>query len=535
MPDSKKLITQVLIIGGGVTGTGIARDLSLRGIDCIVLEKQTINAGASGRNHGLLHSGARYVLSAPSSALECKIEGDILKKIAPHCIEDTGGLYVACRDDEGPYIDQFPQLCKKAGIPCKPLSVKEAVEMEPALSPDIIAAYRVQDASVEPFHVSLENMNQAVEKGARYFNHCRVDRFICSSTAIKRVLARDLVHHRMFDIKADIVINAGGAWAGIIASMAGINLNMLYSKGSLLITHNRLTNHVINRLRPPSDGDILVPGGTVSIFGTTSLRVDDPDRVRPNIDETRQLVEDAKAIVPQMAQARYIRAYAGVRPLVDDHHAKSESTGPESGSDDRSVSRGFVLIDHEKDGKDNLITITGGKMTTFRLMAEKTCDLAAAKLGVTTPCVTHRSALKSDAPSELTEAGMAIKLRSLKKDIKDITMCECEMITRGQFKTLISWLKKRKKRADLNTLRIHSRLGKGACQATFCSQRVTAFMYDEAYLKDDDGIFNIKDLLAERFIGQRPVLWDAQLAQFELNEALYCGFYGLELEKGDFQ
>ena len=528
MPDKKYFQVPVLIIGGGVTGTGTARDLALRGIPSIVLEKQTINAGASGRNHGLLHSGARYVLTDPASARECKLEGDILKQIAPQCIEESGGLYVATKADDESYIHEFPKLCAAAGIPCEPMDIRDALALEPALAPDIAAAFRVEDAAVEPFHVSLENMHQAVENGARYFNHCRVDAFRVSGRTIKRVTATDLIRKRIFEIEARVVINAAGAWSGKIARMAGIKVEVLYSKGSLLITHSRLTRHVINRLRPPSDGDILVPGGTVSIFGTTSRRVTDPDGVRPGVDETRQLVEDAAALVPQLKQARYIRAYAGVRPLVVEHGDETENTG-----DDRSLSRGFSLKDHERHGIDNFITITGGKMTTFRLMAEKASDLAAKKLGVNRPCRTHQVPLKSDAPSEMTEAGMAVKLRVMKKTANDITMCECEMISRGQFKTLIQWLKKRKKRADLNTLRIHSRLGKGACQATFCSQRVTAFMYDEAYLKEDDGIYNIKDLLAERFIGQRPVLWDAQLAQAELNEALYCGFYGLELEKGD--
>ena len=174
MPGKKRFTTEVLIIGGGVTGTGLARDLALRGISSIVLEKETINAGASGRNHGLLHSGARYVSSDPVSARECKTEGDILKKIAPHCIEKTGGLYIAVKGDDETYISLFPELCKKAGIPCEPITAKEALALEPALSENTIAAFRVEDASVDPFHISLENMNQAIEHGARYFNFCKV-------------------------------------------------------------------------------------------------------------------------------------------------------------------------------------------------------------------------------------------------------------------------------------------------------------------------------------------------------------------------
>ncbi|NOX34079.1 MAG: anaerobic glycerol-3-phosphate dehydrogenase subunit A [Deltaproteobacteria bacterium] len=525
MPEKKKLETKVLIIGGGVTGTGLARDLALRGIPCVVLEKDNINSGASGRNHGLLHSGARYVSSDPASALECKKEGDILKKIAPHCIEETGGLYVATGNDDKEYVALFPELCKKAGIPFEKLSIKEALELEPDLSNKIVAAFRVEDACVDPFHISLENMNQAIEYGARYFNRCRVIKFVIASGAIQKVVANDTLNKRVFEIKPNIVVNAAGAWSGEIAKLAGVCFNMIYSKGSLLITHSRITNHVINRLRPPSDGDILVPGGTVSIFGTTSLRIDSLENIRPTIKETDALIKEAKAIVPKLGNTRYIRAYAGVRPLIGEQQQKGFS------KEDRSVSRGFSLVDHKKDKIDNFITITGGKMTTFRLMAQKTADLIAEKFNNTMGCKTAVVPLRSKAPTQMTEAGMSFRNRPGKGKKDDITMCECEMISKNQFKELISWLKKNRKNPDLNALRIHSRLGKGACQGTFCSQRVTGFMYDENYLKQDDGIYNIKDLLQERFTGQRPVLWDGQLCQAELNEALYCGFYGLELEK----
>ena len=116
--------TQVLIIGGGATGTGLARDLAMRGIDCILVEKQDINAGASGGNHGLLHSGARYIASDPASACECKKEGRLLKKLAPHCIEATGGLFVAVAGDDERYVADFPDFCAKAGIDTKPLDLQ---------------------------------------------------------------------------------------------------------------------------------------------------------------------------------------------------------------------------------------------------------------------------------------------------------------------------------------------------------------------------------------------------------------------------
>ncbi len=518
--------TEVLIIGGGVTGTGLARDLAFRGILSIVIEKDMINSGASGRNHGLLHSGARYVSSDLVSAMECKKEGDILKKIAPHCIEDTGGLYVATVNDKEDYIALFPQLCKKAQIPCQKLSVKEALELEPGLSNQIVAAFRVEDASVDPFHISLENMNQAIEYGAQYFSHCKITDLITGSKAIQKVVVKDTENNKTFEVEAKIVVNASGAWAGEIAKLAGLNVDMVYSKGSLLITHNRITNHVINRLRIPSDGDILVPGGTVSIFGTTSKRVKNLEKIKPSIEETDSLIAEAKVMLSELENTRYIRAYAGVRPLINE-----KGSGKNNSDDDRSVSRGFSLIDHRDHEIDNFITITGGKMTTFRLMAEKTADLVARKLKNRKKCQTAVKPLQSKAPSQMTEAGISFKHWTNNNNKDDITMCECEMISKNQFKHLISWLKENKKTANLNALRVHSRLGKGSCQGTFCCQRVTGFMYDQNYLKKDDGIYNIKDLLHERFKGQRPVLWDGQLSQSELCEAVYCGFYGLELTK----
>lgn len=154
--------TQVLIIGGGVTGTGIARDLSLRGFNCILIEKQDLNVGASGGNHGLLHSGARYICSNPEAAVECNTELNTIKRTARHCVEETGGLFVAVNGDDEKYIADFPHMCDSVGIPCQPIDVKDALEMEPVISKDAIAVYGVNDSSINPFKLSIENMNEAV-------------------------------------------------------------------------------------------------------------------------------------------------------------------------------------------------------------------------------------------------------------------------------------------------------------------------------------------------------------------------------------
>ena len=161
MSTRKKIDTQVLIIGGGVTGTGIIRDLSLRGIKCLLVEADDINKGASGANHGLLHSGARYVMTDPESATECGEENAILKKTLGNCIEDNGGIYVAINGDDENYVADFPDHCRKCDIDLQEIDIRQVQEQEPAVNNDIFKAYQTKDATIDPFAVSLANVAQA--------------------------------------------------------------------------------------------------------------------------------------------------------------------------------------------------------------------------------------------------------------------------------------------------------------------------------------------------------------------------------------
>lgn len=156
---------------------------------------------------------------------------------------------------------------------------------------------------------------------------------------------------------------------------------MLPAKGSLLIFGHRLNNMVLNRCRKPADADILVPGDTISLIGTTSTNIpyDQIDRMTVTPEEVDILIREGRKLVPRLAYTRILRAYAGVRPLV---------TADDDGSG-RNVSRGIVLFDHvERDGLEGYITITGGKLMTYRLMAEWATDLVCKKLNRQDPCTT---------------------------------------------------------------------------------------------------------------------------------------------------
>ncbi len=518
--------TQVLIIGAGITGTGLARDLALRGVSVIVIEKQDVNAGASGGNHGLLHSGARYIASDPTAAAECHTENHLLKKLAPHCIESTGGLYVAVAGDDESYIADFPQMCRQCGVPVREVDSQEAREMEPSLSKTIIAAYAVEDATVDPFKLSLDNMADARRHGAELRRYCRVTGFEMSKGRICRTTVLDAVTQKTETIEAEVVINATGAWAGEIAARAGATIKMRYSKGSLLVTSNRLCERVVNRLRMPTDGDILVPGGTVSILGTTSERVDSPDVIYPEVHEVDAIIDHGAAMIPELADAHFIRAYCGVRPLLVNGDAGA------AGEDDRAVSRGFALIDHalEKKGPSNLITISGGKLTTYRLMAEKTADLVCARLGVTEECRTTTTPLPDTVDARWTEPGLAPNVWLRQNEPSNLLLCECEMVSQSVVDEIVSGLRALDGRPDLKAIGLRSRIGKGPCQGTFCSQRLAAYLYDRDHIQDAEGRDQLRAFLRERWRGQQPLLWDTSLAKAELLEAMHCGLFGLELE-----
>jgi len=519
---SKELIieTDVLIIGGGVTGTGIMRDLALRGLQAILIDRKDLCAGASGGNHGLLHSGSRYVSNDLHSAIECREESSILKRVIPQCIEETGGLFVAVEGDDPEFAENFADFCKPAGISCDTITVAEARKLEPLLSDKTYRVYRVPDATIDPFRLALLNVAHArALNNSVYYPHTEVVRFTIENEQITAAICRDNRTNSLITVRASQYINASGAWAMNIAQLAGCeDVSLLYSKGTLLISHDRLTTHVINRLRPPSDGDILVPGGTVSVLGTTSIRIDDLEAVKPTINEIDTNIKEGAAMIPALATARYIRAFSRVRPLLQ----STDST------DDREATRGFALLDHNRQNLSNFCTITGGKLTTYRLMAEKTSDLVAKRLDNTTSCQTHTIPLPEEESCKWTEPGASPKYWYKANDPEDMILCECEMVPQSAIDEIVGDSPGFEDEMTLEAIALRSRAGKGPCQGSFCGIRIASYLYDRSYYKDKTGLIHMRDFFNERFKGMRTVIWGQQAAQIELAEALHCGLLGLD-------
>lgn len=499
------LKTDVIIIGGGSTGCGIARDLALRGISHCLIEKGDFAAGATGACHGLLHSGGRYVVNDPEAAAECIAENMILRKIGRKCVEETGGLFVRLPGDSKNFRDRFLKSCETIGIDTEVLSPSKALDLVPTLNPSIEEAIRVPDCSIDPFRLCLLNIVTAEKKGARIFTHHEVTEIIKEHGRCVGVKAREEHTGDMKEIRGKLIINATGAWGDRTAILADCTVPMTLSKGSLIITNHRLTNMVINRLRPPSDGDIIVPNEAVCLAGTTSVPVLDPGAVEVDPREVDIVATEAEMMIPGFGTTRLIRTYAGVRPLL-----KSET------NDDRKISRGFRIIDHE----NGLYSIIGGKLTTYRLMAEKMCDTVISVFGLKTRCRT------ADTPLEGQERLSGYPLSKRLKKLKDI-VCECELVTRADVEAALSSVGSR----HIGDIQHRTRLGMGPCQGGFCTYRALGIMQEAGRMTPDDSMRTLKEFLQRRFKGIKPALWGDQLREEQLVESIYLGILAMEREE----
>jgi glycerol-3-phosphate dehydrogenase len=296
---------------------------------------------------------------------------------------------------------------------------------------------------------------------------------------------------------------------------------MVYSKGTLIITHQRIAGRVINRLRPPTDGDILAPGGTVSIAGTTSVPVNDLGSLHPTSEEVDLVIREASSMLPELNNTEFIRAFSGVRPLPGSH----------DNEEGRAISRGYVLIDHADGGVENFVTITGGKLTTYRLMAEKTVDLVCSHMNISRPCRTRTLPLPAHDACRWSEPGLSPRYWLNTRKPGDLLLCECEMVPVSAIDCILESMEHQSVPPGLRSLGIRSRIGKGPCQGAYCSIRTIAYLYDKGVLKGDKGLVDMIAFLRERWKGMHPVLWGERLKHAELQEAIHCGLFETELQQ----
>lgn len=375
----------VLIIGAGSTGSATAHDLALRGLRVTVVERGEIASGTTGRNHCLLHSGGRYCVNDKEGAIECIEENLILRRIMPHALEMNDGLFVALDDEDYAFKETFLAGCEECHIPAREIEVKDALSIEPFLNPNVKAAVQVPDGVFEPWRLCTSFLATATRNGATVRNFTEVNDLVFQGSAVAGVQVYNHRTGKKETIGADLVVNATGSWAGVIADMAHVNVPVAPTAGVMVTIGKRFNNMVINRMHKPHDGDIVVPVRNTSIIGTTSWRVTSPDAIEIPQDQIDKMLHAGELLIPSIKEGRQRGVMAVARPLIASANV-----------DARDFSRTFEAFNHRKQGgAAGIITISGGKTTTARGMAEKVSDAVCAELGVSAECKTKTTPLVS--------------------------------------------------------------------------------------------------------------------------------------------
>jgi glycerol-3-phosphate dehydrogenase len=505
--------TELLVIGGGATGAGVAWDAALRGFDVVLVDRGDLGEGTSGRFHGLLHSGGRYVVKDVDAARECVVENPVVRRILPDCVEDTGGLFVTTPDDDPAYGDRFLEGCRAVGLPAEEIDVAEALRAEPRLNPGIRRAFTVPDAGIDVWKTVWALARGATAHGTRILTYHRVVALRREGDAITGARLRNELTGEELEVEAGFTISASGAWAAQIADMAGVEgVGVVPGKGIMIAMNHRLVNTVINRCTMPADGDILVPIRTVSVIGTTDVHTADPDDLVVTQAEVDQMLDDGERLVPGFREARALRVWAGVRPLFQD-----ERVGPDV--ETRDVTRSHALLDHsERDGLGRFLTITGGKLTTFRLMAEEVVDAMCRQLGADRPCRTREERLPGSESGDYYHLGARLEARE--RELQDDQLiCECELIGRRRLEETL----RRRGTADLDDVRRSLRLGMGPCQGGFCIYRATGILHGVGRLDGSEASASLRSFLQERWKGTWPILYGDQLRQARFDDWVFQG------------
>jgi len=377
MIKTKKSMPKIVVIGGGATGCGVARDLVLRGYKTTLIESGNLGSGTSSRSHGMLQSGARYAVTETSFAAECYQERNIISKIFPKAVKLIGGLFISLPNDPEDYPEKLLKCCKIAKIPIEEIKIKEVLKSEKGLNNNILRAFHVPDALIHP-----PKLFELLAKEIRSYGGKILTNHQVISIKKNKNLANAIVvdsNGIQSNIECDGIINAAGPWCGKIAKLINQNVKLQLTRGCGIFFSGQLVNKAINRCRIPNNNDIMCPSEKESLWGTTSNVVCDPESLKTTPDEIQELLSGAEELFPNIRNYKSFRTWSGIRPLIK----------PEKINKGLPLSRSHRVIDHEEEGLKNFLTICGGALTTHRLMAEDVVNKLGNKFCLNIECSSH--------------------------------------------------------------------------------------------------------------------------------------------------
>lgn len=394
----------VLILGGGVNGTGLARDLALRGLSVVLVERNDLAFGASGNSSGMIHGGPRYMLSTPEVTRTSCLDSGYVQQIAPHLIfripfvfpvygvGRKRRIYLDLLEGFFRAYDEYQPL--KRGKPHTRLSPDEAARAVPGLSThDLIGAVTFDEWGIDGARLCVANALDAIEHGAKIHVHTNAEALLFERPdapagqrgAVVGARVRDRLTGRSWEVRGRVTVNATGAWAPITGALAGVEqyVRVRPGKGIHVVLDRRLTDVGVAAHAIDGRQIFLEPWENTTVLGTTDDdEYGDLDALHATTAEVRYLLEGVESVLPGVREARIIGTTAGARPTIYQY-----------GPPEDALSREHEVVDHTAHGVPNLFSLIGGKLASYRIFAAEAADRIAPRLGNHAPCSTHSTPL----------------------------------------------------------------------------------------------------------------------------------------------
>jgi len=528
---------QVLVVGGGINGAGVARDLALRGVRVALVERRELGSGTTWASSGMIHGGLRYLQEDPEVTYHACLDSGAIQRIAPHLIFRIPFLMPVFPEDPiGPELieiglemyDAYQPL--KNGRPHTRLSREQALRLEPALSPRIECAFTLDEWGVDAARLVAANALDAAERGAAVHTHAEVVDLLREggSGRVRGARVRDRVSGEILEIEAEVVLNATGPWAPRLAEMAGAELRLRPGKGIHLVFERRLSDVAIYARGVDGRDMFAFPHEQNSMAGTTDDDfygdLDHPDATE---DEVRYVLEAVERSIPGVRRHRILHTIAGVRPTL-------YAFGPHPDA----LSRDYVVIDHgPRDGVPGFVSLVGGKLASYRLMAEDASDRICALLGVEAPCRTATTPLPGgDAPFDAGAIARrfrvgwpaAVRLgyrhgsraaNVLAARPRPRVVCACEPVLDAE----LDHAARREGVRRLVDCTLRVRLGVGACEGAACAGAAGEVLGEALGWSAERTAAEVDALAAHRWRAVVPALGGGQLAALEIHRAVHRG------------
>ena len=373
-----------VVIGGGMAGAGVARDLALRGASVALFEKGDFASGTSSKSSKLIHGGLRYLeLGDFKLVRESLREKKTLERLAPHPVRPLPFLVPIYRGaPRGLITVRIGMWLYDLLTPGKTteryrvLRPVDALTMEPSVRAEDLrgAGYYFDDLLLYPERLCLENVLSAARHGARAFNYCEVEEFVHGRRGIEGVKVRDLLSGQVQLVRAATIVNCAGPWVDRVRAMAKVadrSPRVVRTTKGIHCLLPRMTDRAVYLSARDERMIFVIPWREFSLVGTTDTDFEgDPDRLWATREEVTYLLEEVAKVLPDKRATfdNVSYTYAGVRPLSF-----------EPGASASKVSRDHKVIPEGPDGR--FFSVTGTKLTCFRSLAEDVGDRVMRALG----------------------------------------------------------------------------------------------------------------------------------------------------------